>query len=250
MRLKDKVAIVTGAASGFGEGIAQRFAAEGAAVVIADVDDARGAAVAADLERSGRRAIFCRADVVRAVDMAAMVQAALTRFGRLDILVNNAGLPQRPMPLETVPEEMFDRLYAINVKGVYLGICAALPALRAAGGGSIINMASTAGLSPRPGLSAYNATKGAVITLTRSLALELARDRIRVNCLCPVAGDTPMLRDFTGDDPARRAAMLATVPLGRFSTPQDLASAALWLASDEAAFITGIALPVDGGRTI
>lgn len=253
MRLPGKVAIVTGAGSGFGQGIAERFAQEGAQVVVADVNESAGKAVVAGIEQLGGTVIYVRADVAQAFDVEAMIHTAVQRFGGLHILVNNAGIPQRPCPLVDTSEELFDRLFAVNVKSVYLGARFAIPVFRSQGtGGVIINTASTAGLRPRPGLTAYNATKGAVITLTKSLALEVASDRIRVNALCPVAGDTPMLAEFMGgtDTPEARARFLQTIPLGRFSRPSDMAAAALYLASDEAEFITGVCLEVDGGRCI
>jgi 3-oxoacyl-[acyl-carrier protein] reductase len=251
-RLDGKIAIVTGAASGFGEGIARRFAAEGAAVVVADISDNAGQAVAEDLKAGGAEARFVRADVAKSGDVAAMIAAAEEAFGGVDILVNNAGVPQRAMPMLDVPEETFDRIYAVNVKSIYLSALYGVPAFRRRGGGVIVNTASTAGIRPRPGLVWYNGSKGAVITLTKAMAVELAPEKIRVNALCPVAGDTPMLAEFLGGERTdeRYAAFVATVPLGRLSTPRDMANAALFLASDEADFLTGVCLEVDGGRTI
>ncbi|HTY69556.1 MAG TPA: SDR family oxidoreductase [Alphaproteobacteria bacterium] len=248
MRLQNKVAIITGAGSGFGEGMARRFVAEGAKVVVNDIHEANGRRVAAGL---GKTAMFVKADVSKAADVQALAAAALSAHGRIDILVNNAGYTHRNQPLLDVPEDVFDRVFAVNVKALYLTALAAVPVMRRQGGGSILNTASTAGLRPRPGLTWYNASKGAVITMTKSMAAELASDRIRVNCLCPVAGETGMLADFMGGDtPENRARFRASVPLGRLSTPEDIANAALYLSSDEANFITGVALEVDGGRCI
>ena len=248
MRLHGKVAIITGAGSGFGEGMARRFVAEGAKVVVNDIHEANGRRVVADL---GKAATFVRADVSNAADVQALSAATLSTYGRIDILVNNAGYTHRNQPLLDVSEEVFDRIFAVNVKALYLTALAAVPVMRRQGGGSILNTASTAGLRPRPGLTWYNASKGAVITMTKSMAAELAPDRIRVNCLCPVAGETGMLADFMGGDtPENRARFQASVPLGRLSTPEDIANAALYLCSDEANFITGVALEVDGGRCI
>ena len=251
MRLNGKVAIITGGGSGFGEGMAQRFAAEGAQVVVNDIHEANGRRVAAGLAARGQAATFVKADVAKAADMQALAAAALSAYGRIDILVNNAGFTHRNQPLLDVPEDVFDRIFAVNVKALYLAALAIVPVMRRQGGGSILNTASTAGLRPRPGLTWYNASKGAVITMTKSMAVELAPDRIRVNCLCPVAGETGMLADFMGGDtPENRARFKASVPLGRLSTPADIANAALYLSSDEANFITGVALEVDGGRCI
>ena len=251
LRLKDKIAIVTGAGSGFGEGIARRFAAEGAKVVLADVNDPNGRRVTEAILKAGGEAHYVHANVSIASEVAAMVSAAAKRFGGLDILVNNAGVPQLNGPMLAVDEATFDRIFAVNVKSIYLAAIHAVPALERRGGGAIINTASTAGLRPRPGLVWYNGSKGAVISLTKAMAIELAPQKIRVNALCPVAGDTPMLGDFMGGDtPENRARFIASIPLGRLSTPADLANAALYLASDEGAFITGVALEVDGGRCI
>lgn len=252
MRLKDKVAIVTGAASGFGEGIARRFSEEGALVVVADIDDKKGKAVAEAIRVTGRPAHFARCDVAKSFDVKRLMDEALEYFGGLDIIVNNAGFPQRNQPMLNVDEATFDRIFDVNVKSIYLSAIHGVPALRQRGGGVIINTASTAGLRPRPGLAWYNGSKGAAITLTKSMAIELAPDKIRVNCLCPVAGETPMLAEFLGGEVTAdmHEAFRATVPLGRLSTPLDIANAALFLASDEAAFLTGVALEVDGGRCI
>lgn len=251
MRLKDKVALVTGAGSGFGEGIARRFAAEGAKVVVNDINATGGQRVVDVIRQQGGQAMFVAADIAKRADVKAMAAKTLDSYGRLDILVNNAGTTHRNQPMLEVSEELYDRVFAVNVKAIYLAALEIVPIMRRQGGGSIINTASTAGLRPRPGLTWYNASKGAVITMTKSMAVELAPDRIRVNCLCPVAGETALLADFMGEDtPENRAKFKASVPLGRLSTPEDIANAALYLASDEANFITGTALEVDGGRCI
>jgi 3-oxoacyl-[acyl-carrier protein] reductase len=252
-RLTGKLAIVTGAASGFGAGIARRFAAEGARILIADLNGDGAQALAREL---GAAAKAVRADVSRDADVAALADAA-TAFasdlgGRIDIVVNNAGVGQLPRPLESVDEAEFDRLLAVNVKSVYLTARHVVPAMKAAGGGAILNIASTGGVSPRPNLAWYNASKGWMIAATRAMAIELARWQIRVNAINPVAGDTPLLATFMGgeDTPAARERILATIPLRRLSTPADIAAAAVFLCSDEASMITGVALEVDGGRCL
>src|SRR5947207_14824194 len=246
MRLQDKSAIVTGGGSGFGEGIVRKFVAEGAKVLIADRDEANAKRVA---EATGAQ--WVRADVARAADVAAMIAAAVERFGALDVLVNNAGIGHLPQPLEGLPEDEFDRILAVNVKAIYLAAKEAVPRFKAQKSGVILNIASTAGVSPRPRLAWYNASKGWVITATRAMAVELAPFGIRVNALNPVAGETPMLKTFMGEDtPEMRAKFLSTIPLGRFSTPEDLGNAACFLCSDEASMITGVAMEVDGGRCI
>lgn len=248
MRLEGKVALVTGAGSGFGEGMARRFVAEGARVMVADIDDAAGERVAGSM---GDAARFIHADVSRDDDVAAMVGAALDAFGRLDILVNNAGYTHRNSPMLDVSEEEFDRIFAVNVKSLYLGAKHAVPVFRGQGGGMILNIASTAAVRPRAGLVWYSGSKGAVLTLTRAMAAELAPDGIRVCALNPVAGETGMLHLFMGEDtPERRAQFASTIPLGRLSTPRDIADAALFLCSGEANFLTGVCLEVDGGRCI
>ncbi|MCW2308779.1 SDR family oxidoreductase [Rhodobium gokarnense] len=248
MKLEGKIAIVTGAASGFGDAIARRFAAEGAQVMISDINEEAGTRVAGEI---GAAAGFCRADVSKPADVAAMVDATVEAFGGLDIIVNNAGTTHRNRPMLEVGEDEFDRIYAVNVKSIYNAAIAGVPALKARGGGVILNIASTAGVRPRPGLVWYNGSKGAAITLTKAMAVELAPDNIRVVALNPVAGETPMLALFMGEDTEeKRAAFRATVPLGRLSTPQDIANAAAFLVSDEANFLTGVCLEVDGGRCI
>ncbi|OWY08504.1 3-oxoacyl-ACP reductase [Thioclava sp. F42-5] len=246
MRLEGKSAIVTGAGSGFGAGIARRFAAEGARVLVADLN-AEAAQAIAD-ETGG---VACTVDVSRDADVAAMAEAAREAFGQIDILVNNAGTTHLPKPMEDVSEEEFDRILRVNAKSVYLTARHIVPEMKARGAGAILNVASTAGVSPRPNLSWYNASKGWMITATRAMAVELAPSGVRVNAINPVAGETPLLKSFMGEDtPKIRAKFLSTIPLGRFSTPEDMANAALFLCSDEASMITGVALEVDGGRCI
>jgi len=248
MRLAGKIALVTGAASGFGEGIAKKFVAEGARVVVADRDGEGALRAAAKL---GVAALGVRADVTAAADVKAMVEAAYEHFGGLDILVNNAGMGHLPQPLEDLGEDEFDRILAVNVKAIYRAAKEVVPRFKAQKRGVILNIASTAGVSPRPRLAWYNASKGWVITATRAMAVELAPFGIRVVALNPVAGETPMLKTFMGEDtPEIRAKFLATIPLGRFSTPEDLGNAACFLCSDEASMITGVAMEVDGGRCI
>jgi 3-oxoacyl-[acyl-carrier protein] reductase len=252
MRLEAKVAIVTGAGSGFGEGIAKRFAEEGANLVVNDIDRAGGARVADEIVAAGGAAEFHQADVAVNRDMQGLVERAVGAFGRLDILVNNAGYAVPNQPLLEVTEAAFDRIFAVNVKAIYLSALHAVPVFRRARGGVIINIASTAAVRPRPGLTWYNGSKGAAIALTRSMAVELAPDRIRVCAINPVIGETGLLETFMGmpDTPENRAKFLASIPLGRFSTPTDIANAALFLASDEAEFLTGVCLDVDGGRCV
>jgi len=252
MRLKGKTAIVTGGASGFGEAIAQRFAAEGASVVVADIDEAKAVAVADAIAAKSGQAHAALCDVTVSGDIARLVDETLSTFGAIDIVVNNAAMPQVNGPMLDTDEETFDRIFSVNVKSIYLMTRHVLPVMRQIGGGAIINTASTAGLRPRPGLAWYNASKGAVVTLTKSMAIELAPERIRVNALCPVAGETPMLAAFMGGAVTNemQEKFIATIPMGRLSTPRDMANAALWLASDEADFITGVCLEVDGGRCI
>ena len=246
MRLHGKTAIVTGAGSGFGAGIAARFAAEGARVAVVDIDAGAAEAVAA---RVGGIAIAC--DVSLGESVEAMAGTARKALGDIDILVNNAGVTHLPSLLEDVSEADFDRVLRVNVKSVYLTARAFVPGMKARGRGAILNMASTAAVSPRPRLNWYNASKGWVVTATKAMAIELAPFGVRVNALNPVAGETPLLASFMGEDtPEMRAKFLASIPMGRFSTPQDLGHAALFLCSDEASLITGVALEVDGGRCI
>lgn len=253
MRLEGKVAVITGGAAGFGEAMAQRFAAEGAKVVVADLDGDKAKKVASDI---GETAAAIRVDVASFEDTQAMVDLATERFGRLDIFVANAGYTHRNGPLLDVDEATFERMNAINMTALYHTARAAVPVMRAqfeadGSGGTILATASTAGLRPRPGLVWYNATKAWVINACKCMAVELAPHNIRVNSLCPVAGETRMLADFMGEDTAeRRAQFTSVIPLGRFSQPRDIANAALYLVSDEADFITGVALEVDGGRCV
>lgn len=246
-RLEGKVALITGAGSGFGLGIAETFAREGAKVAIIDINEAAAKAAA---EKIGASAIGLAADVSKAADVNAAVERTLSAFGKLDIVVNNAGITHRNRSMLEVEEDEFDRIFAVNVKSIYLFAKAAIPHMQSQGG-VIINVGSTAGLRPRPGLTWYNSTKGAVHTMTKSMAVELAPQKIRVCALAPVAGETPLLATFMGEDtPERRQQFVNSIPLGRFSTPQDIANAALYLASDEASMITGVVLEVDGGRCI
>ena len=253
MRVHNKVIIVTGSGGGIGEGIAKRLAAEGAQIIVNDIQHAQGEQVAADIRAAGGQAVFVAADVTQSAQVKALVQAAVQHFGRLDVMVNNAGWTHRNRPALEVPEDEFDRCYAVNMKSIYLSTLHATPVFKGFGGGSFINIASTAGVRPRPGLTWYNGSKGAVITTSKSLAAELGPDNIRVNCINPVFNpDTGLSAEFAGGpvDDARRAKFLATIPLGRFSTALDVANAALYLASDEAAFISGVCIEVDGARCV
>jgi len=249
MRLANKIALVTGAASGFGAEIARTFAREGAKVVLLDLNKGGVQDVAAAI---GPEALALAGDVTSAGDITAAVEASRARHGRLDIVVNNAGWTHRNRPLLEVSEAEFDKVYAVNVKSIYLMTQAVVPVMRSQGGGTIINIGSTAGIRPRPGLTWYNGSKGAVHLLSRSMAAELAPDKIRVNCVAPVIGETGLLESFMGlpDTPQNRAKFIATIPLGRMSKPRDVANGCLYLASDEAEFVTGIVLEVDGGRDV
>lgn len=252
LRLAGKTAVITGAASGMGRAGAELFARHGAAVVVADLDGEGAERVAEAIREVGGRATAVRVDVTREEDARLMVETAVREFGRIDVLFNNAGIPMPFTPVEEVRLEDWQRIMDVNVKGVFLGCRAAVPHMKRQGGGVILSTASTAGIRPRPGLNAYCASKGAVIALTKSLALELAPWKIRVNCINPVATDTPMLNQFIGggDLEEGRRRFLETVPLGRLAQPEDIARAALFLASDEADLITGVALEVDGGRCV
>lgn len=248
MRLTGKTAIVTGGASGFGAGIVRKFTSEGARVMIADLNQ-QGAQDLCD--QMGDHALACAVDVSEGASVNAMAQTAFDAWGHVDILVNNAGVTHLPTALEEVSEQDFDRVLAVNAKSVYLTARAFVPHMKASKAGAILNIASTAGVSPRPRLNWYNASKGWMITATKAMAVELAPEGIRVNALNPVAGETPLLKSFMGEDtPEMRAKFLATIPLGRFSTPQDMGNAACFLCSDEASMITGVAMEVDGGRCI
>jgi 3-oxoacyl-[acyl-carrier protein] reductase len=248
-RLSGKTALITGAASGFGAEMARQFAAQGARVVIADIQEGPAREVAAEI---GAHAVALRCDVTVRADVDAAVAQARAQFARLDIVVNNAGWTHRNKPLLEVSEAEFDRVYVINVKSIFHMTQAVVPLMREQGGGVILNIGSTAGIRPRPGLTWYNGSKGAVNLLSKSMAVELAPMKIRVNCIAPVIGHTALLESFMGvpDTPDNRAKFIATIPMGRMSEPGDVARAAVFLASDEAAFITGVEFPVDGGRTV
>ncbi len=253
MRVNNKSIIVTGSGGGIGAGIAKRLAAEGARVIVNDINPALGEQVVAEIVAAGGKASFFAADVTRSDDMRALVAAAVERHGTLDVMINNAGWTHRNRPALEVTEEEFDKCYAVNVKSIYLATIHATPVFRAQGGGSFINIASTAGVRPRPGLTWYNGSKGAVITTSKSLAAELGPDNIRVNCINPVFNpDTGLAAEFAGGalTDERKAQFRASIPLGRFSTALDVANAALYLASDEAAFISGVCLEVDGARCV
>ena len=248
MRLNNKIALVTGAGSGFGRGIAARFAVEGAKLIVADINEEVAKMVAGEI---GDSAIAVVADVSKNSDVEAMIQQTVAQWGRLDILVNNAGTTHRNKPMTEVTEEEFDRIFAVNVKSVFLTARHGVPLMKEQGHGMILNVASTAGLRPRPGLAWYNTSKGAMITATKAMAIELASFKIRVNAINPVAGETGMLHLFMGEDtPEKRAQFVSSIPWGRLSQPQDMANAALFLCSDEADMVTGTCMEVDGGRCI
>jgi 3-oxoacyl-[acyl-carrier protein] reductase len=249
MRLANKIALVTGAASGFGAEIARTFAREGAHVVLLDINAGGVEAAAAAI---GPAALAIPCDVTRADAVRSAVERAVMRHGRLDVVVNNAGATHRNRPLMEVTEEEFEKIYAVNVRSIFHMTQAVVPLMRRQGGGSIINMGSTAAVRPRPGLTWYNGSKGAVHVLSRSMAAELAPDKIRVNCVAPVLGETGLLEQFMGlpDTPENRAKFIATIPLGRLSRPRDIANACIYLASEEAEFVTGVVLEVDGGRDV
>lgn len=249
MRLKNKVAIVTGGASGFGAAIVKTFVEQGAKVAIADINAEGAQALAKQL---GDDCLGMSCDVSSGEDINRLVRATVDQWGRLDIVVNNAGTTHRNQPMLNVDEATFDRIFAVNVKSIYLMTHAVVPLMREQGAGVILNVGSVAGIRPRPGLSWYNASKGAVNTLSKSMAAELGTDGIRVNAICPVLGVTGLMEAFMGlpDTPENREKFLSTIPLGRLAEAQDVANAALYLASDEAAFITGVEFPVDGGRTV
>lgn len=248
MRLEGKTALVTGGASGFGAGIVRKFLVEGARVAIADINTGAAQDLATEL---GDQTFAVTVDVSSNDSVGAMAKTVLERFGGLDILVNNAGITHLPAAMEEISEEEFDRVLAVNAKSVFLTARHFVPVMKQNGSGAILNVASTAGVSPRPRLSWYNSSKGWMITATKSMAVELAPSGVRVNAINPVAGETPLLKSFMGEDtPEIRAKFLSTIPLGRFSTPEDMANAACFLCSDEAAMITGVAMEVDGGRCI
>ena len=253
MRVEGKSIIVTGAGGGIGEGIARRLASEGAAVIVNDINAALGEKVTADINAAGGRARFVAGDVTKSADWQALVAAAQAFGGQLDVIVNNAGWTHRNRPMLEVSEAEFDKVYDVNMKSIYWSAIHGVPAMQQAGGGSFINIASTAGVRPRPGLTWYNGSKAAVIVTSKSMAAELGPDNIRVNCINPVFNpDTGLSAEFAGGpvDEERKAKFRATIPLGRFSTALDVANAALYLASDEAAFISGVCIEVDGARCV
>lgn len=248
MRLEGKTAIVTGGASGFGAGITRKFVAEGAKVLIADLNIDLADELAGTL---GEAVATIRTNVADGGDVKAMTEHAMSLFGQIDILVNNAGTTHWPAQLEDVSEEDFDKVIAVNAKSVYLTAREIVPLMKARKSGAILNISSTAAISPRPRLTWYNASKGWLNTATKGMAVELAPAGVRVNALNPVAGDTPLLKMFMGEDtPEMRAKFLSTIPLGRFSTPEDMGNAACYLCSDEASMLTGVCMEVDGGRCI
>ena len=252
MKLQGRVAIVTGSGGGFGEGIAKHFAELGAKILVADLRGEEAEKVAAEINAAGGEAVAAHIDVTQSADVARMVDLAVSSFGKLDILVNNAGTTHKNSPMLEVDEATFDRVYAVNVKSIYLGAVHAVPVFRRQGSGNILNVASTAGVRPRPGLTWYNGSKGAAILLTKSMAVELAPDKIRVNAVNPVMGETGLLGHFlpAGDAEIGRQKVIGTIPLGRLSQPIDIAKACAFLASDEADFITGVCMEVDGGRCV
>ena len=246
MRLKNKIAIVTGGGSGFGAGIVKKFIQEGAKVVVADINLENAKKVAMD---TGSFAV--EVDVSNSLSFKNMVDKALEKFGKIEIMVNNAGITHLPNSMENISEAEFDKIFAVNSKSVFFSAKYLVPKMTSIGGGNILNVASTAGISPRPNLSWYNATKGWMISATKAMAIELASKKIRVNALAPVAGETPLLKSFMGGDtPEKREKFLSTIPIGRFSTPNDMGNAACFLCSEEASMITGVVLQVDGGRCI
>ncbi|MEH6478002.1 MAG: glucose 1-dehydrogenase [Sneathiella sp.] len=249
MRIKGKVAIVTGAGSGFGEGIAKRFALEGAKVVVADINAEGAKRVANEI---GDAAVSFAGDVTSRPDVAAMIALASEKFGSLDILINNAGYTSRNGSMLDVDEETFDKIFDVNTKAIYLAALEVVPVFKKNGGGLIVNVASVGANRPRPGLVWYNGSKAAAVNLTKGMAVELAPDNIRVNAICPVLSETGLLEEFMGieDTPENRAKFLSTIPMGRLGRPSDVAGAALYLASDDAEFITGVTMDVDGGRSI
>jgi len=248
MRLQGKTAIVTGGASGFGAGIVKKFVSEGANVMIADVNNTDATTMASTLGDNVRSML---SDVSNNDDVKALCEATVAAFGHIDIIVNNAGVTHLPKPMETVSDEDFDKILAVNTRSVFLFARHALPGMKAQGSGCFLNVASTGGVSPRPNLTWYNASKGWMITATRGMAVELASFGIRVNAINPVAGETPLLKSFMGEDtPEIRAKFLSTIPIGRFSTPEDMGNAACYLCSDEASMVTGVCMEVDGGRCI
>ncbi|HRE04186.1 MAG TPA: SDR family oxidoreductase [Opitutaceae bacterium] len=251
-RADQLVTVVTGGGSGFGEEICHTFAREGARIVVADLHAENGNRVVQALLTAGHEALFCRVDVSQSAEMAGLVAATLERFGRIDVMVNNAGISHPNQPMLSLSEDAFDRLYRVNVKSIYLSAVHCVPVFRRQRSGCFINIGSTAAVRPRPGLSWYNGTKGAVVLLTKSLAVELAPDNIRANCINPAIAETPLLITFMGaeDTPENRARFLASIPLGRLCRPADVANAALFFADPASEFVTGVCLEVDGGRCI
>jgi 3-oxoacyl-[acyl-carrier protein] reductase len=252
MRLPNRVALITGAASGIGRASALRFAKEGAKVTVADIDETGGRQTVESIAQQGGTGIFVKADVTNAEDVERMIRTTVEQFGKLDILFNNAGIGTSFTPLEEVDEVLYDRVMAVNVKSIFLGCKCAAPVMKAQGGGVIINTASISGVRPRPGLTIYAASKGAVIVFTKAIAIELAPFKIRVNCINPVVTDTAFITKTIAPDQmgAAKKGMLSTIPLGRMGEPEDMAAAALYLASDDASLVTGVSLDVDGGRAI
>ena len=248
MRLTNKVSIITGSASGIGRASAYLFAKEGAKVVVADITDVSGEETVATIKSNGGEAIFVHADVAVASEVENLSRVTMDTFGKIDILFNNAGVDQELTEIENVDESLWDKIYAVNVKGIFLAVKCVVPHMKKAGGGVIINTSSMAGIRPRMKICAYASSKGAVIVLTKALALELASSNIRVNCINPVGTDTPLLRHALGEEGMK--AMVSTIPLGHLAKPEDIAYAALYLASDEASMVTGISMNVDGGRGI
>ncbi len=252
MRLKNQIAIVTGGASGFGESICHAYTAEGAVVVVADLNVEKGERVAADLVAQGHRAIFCRTDVTLTADMARLVESTVQQFGRIDVMVNNAGISHANQPMLNVSEAEFDRIFQVNVKSLYLSAVHCVPVFRRQRSGCFINIGSTAAVRPRPGLAWYNGSKGAVVLITKSMAVELAPDNIRANAINPAIADTPLLTTFMGgaDTPETRAKFTASIPLGRLGRSTDVANAAVFFADPASEFVTGVCMEVDGGRCI
>jgi len=252
-KLEGKTAIITGAGSGFGRAIAKLYAKEGAKIIIADINDEGGKETSKEIHEMSGEAQYIKADISKSSDYSNLIQETVNSYGKLDILVNNAGIGMSATPIEEVSEEFWDKVININLKSIYLGSYYAIPIMKKAGSGVIINIASAAGISPRPGLTPYNTSKGGAILLTKSLAIELASSKIRVNSISPVVSDTPMLKTFIGDKMSYekgKETFEASVPLGRFCKPEDVAFAALYLASNDASLVTGVNLEVDGGRTI
>jgi 3-oxoacyl-[acyl-carrier protein] reductase len=252
MRLNGKTTIVTGAGSGYGAGIAKRFAREGANVIVADINEAGGRAIAEVIAAEGRQARFVKTDVSKTADVARLLDATLNAFGSLHVVVNNAGTTHRRQPILDVEEVEFDRIFAVNVKSLFHSARVMVPYFRSVGGGAFVNVASIVSFRPAPGLAWYNGSKSAAVSISRSMALDFGVDKIRVNCVNPAFGVTGLSADFMGapDTPELREKFRQAIPLGRFTEPEDVASACLYLASDDAGFITGTCINVDGGRSV